>query len=129
VILSISTKDENISIALYQKNILEKEVIWESYRTQSRELLPEIDRLLKEKNVKLKDIEYIVVSRGPGSFTGLRVGIAVANSLAKSLNIPVFGVKGGESALSNAKTVDKKTPKKKITKFNKIVIPFYDSEL
>jgi tRNA threonylcarbamoyladenosine biosynthesis protein TsaB len=129
VILSISTKDENISIALYQKNILEKEIIWESYRTQSRELLPEIDRLLKEKNVKLKDINCITVSEGPGSFTGLRVGIAVANALARSLNVPVFGVKRGESALSNAKVVDKKISKKKIIKFSKIVTPFYNSEL
>lgn len=50
-----------------------------------------IDKILKEHTLNLKDITKIKVVTGPGSFTGLRVGIAVANALGWSLNIPVNG--------------------------------------
>lgn len=52
-------------------------------------VLPLIDQLLKKHNLTLQDIRAIEINTGPGSFTGLRVGIAIANALAFSLNIPV----------------------------------------
>jgi len=52
-----------------------------------------IDRVLKDNNVNLNDIKYIKVNPGPGSFTGTRVGVTIANTLAQSLNIPINGKK------------------------------------
>lgn len=57
-----------------------------------------IDTLLKKHGVALPDIEEIEVNTGPGSFTGLRVGIAVANTLGFILKIPVNGEKMIEPA-------------------------------
>lgn len=48
-----------------------------------------IDRLFKDHQIKPKDIEEIEVSTGPGSFTGTRVGVSIANALGFGLNIPV----------------------------------------
>lgn len=53
-----------------------------------------IDKLLKEHQLSLNDLTSIEVNPGPGSFTGLRVGIAVANTLGWSLSIPVNGQLG-----------------------------------
>lgn len=52
-------------------------------------VLPLIDELLRKHRVKLSDIDEIRVHTGPGSFTGIRVGMSVANALGWTLNIPV----------------------------------------
>lgn len=65
----------------------------ESRIMKSQMVLPLIETLLSEHNLKLSDITEIVVATGPGSFTGLRVGATVANALGYLLNIPVNGKK------------------------------------
>ncbi len=68
----------------------------ERFETQAREeksqrLLPFIDEILRKKGKSLEDIKAIEVSTGPGSFTGLRVGLSVANTLGFALGVPVNG--------------------------------------
>lgn len=63
---------------------------WEARRTLARNLL----KFLEEKTGDLHLISGIGVMKGPGSFTGLRIGLAVANTLADSLSIPIIGVMG-----------------------------------
>lgn len=59
-------------------------------------ILPQIDKILKKHLLKLKIISEIRINTGPGSFTGLRVGLASANALSFALKIPVNGKKVGE---------------------------------
>ena len=66
------------------------------FKTSAREekaqkLLPFIDELLKKEGKKLEEIKEIEVNIGPGSFTGLRVGVSVANALGWALGVPVNG--------------------------------------
>lgn len=56
-------------------------------------VLPLIDELLKEHALKAQDVDAVEVYEGPGSFTGVRVGVSIANALAFSLGIPVNGTK------------------------------------
>ena len=63
---------------------------WQAGRTLARGLL----KFLEEKTGDLHDISGIGVMKGPGSFTGLRIGLTVANTLADSLNIPIAGATG-----------------------------------
>src|SRR3972149_5808009 len=85
--LFIDTSDsENIVVGVGDKH----------YETKAKEgasqrLLPFIDEVLKKEKLSLKDIKEIEVETGPGSFTGLRVGVSVANALGWSLGIPVNG--------------------------------------
>lgn len=68
----------------------------------SHDLLPLLDEMLHEKNILFSDITEISVNTGPGSFTGLRVGIAIANILGLLLGVPVNSVpigKSGEKAI------------------------------
>ena len=58
-------------------------------------ILPMIDKILKKHAIKLKDVSAIEINPGPGSFTGLRVGLAIANALSFILKIPINGEKAG----------------------------------
>jgi tRNA threonylcarbamoyladenosine biosynthesis protein TsaB len=85
------------------------------------ELLPFVESILKEKNKKLADLKAIAVHEGPGSFTGLRVGITTANILAWSLHIPVFAF--NDKILPDILEKINELPKK--TGYTKPVIPQY----
>lgn len=56
---------------------------------KAEKVLPLIEKALKEKNLTFKDLNAVEVNPGPGSFTGLRVGISIANALGFALKIPV----------------------------------------
>lgn len=91
--LYINTKDrKTIEVALKK----DKKVIAdlsEENEYGSQVLLPLIEKLLKSQKLDYKDLEEIEVETGPGSFTGIRVGVSVANALGFSLKIPVNGKK------------------------------------
>lgn len=95
-ILNIDTSDsKNIRIGIKisgkSKYISSKAKI-----LKAQALLALIDKILKVNNLKLEDISEIKVNTGPGSFTGLRVGISVANALGFFLKIPINRKKFGE---------------------------------
>jgi len=95
VVLYIDTGDrKRISIAL-DINGIRKEVNAEN-KKGSQVILTMIDRLLKKNGLDVHDISKIKVNTGPGSFTGLRVGVSIANSLAMALKIPINGKKLGD---------------------------------
>ena len=89
-ILAVDTTQDETGIGLASENILQIKT-WVSRRNQSQELLPAIDRLLKKCQVKPAQLKWVAANLGPGSFTGLRVGISVANAFGYGLNIPVIG--------------------------------------
>lgn len=68
-------------------------------------IFPMIEEVLKQANITLQDIDYIAVGKGPGSFTGVRLGIALAQGLAYGLNVPLFGVSTLEALAAQAKEV------------------------
>lgn len=87
--LFISTYNEKITIGLIKDNILltQKEEI--SNRSHSILLVPMIQDILNENGIEPKTLNEILVVNGPGSFTGIRLGITVAKTLAYTLNIDI----------------------------------------
>lgn len=63
---------------------------------KAQNTLPLIKKILRRENLNLSDIKAIEVNRGPGSFTGLKVGVAVANALSFILKVPINNKKVGE---------------------------------
>jgi tRNA threonylcarbamoyladenosine biosynthesis protein TsaB len=63
-------------------------------RNKTQTILPMIDKLLKKHSLKPEDLSEIQINAGPGSFTGLRIGLAIANALSFVLKIPVNGESG-----------------------------------
>ncbi len=96
VILSLDTsKSETTKVVLIVDG--ERfEKMTDAKHLRSQVVLPLIEEILNEQKLKLSDIAKIKVNAGPGSFTGLRVGLAVAQTLGKLLNIPVNGKPAGE---------------------------------
>lgn len=62
-------------------------------RQLSQKLIPTIDKMFKQSGLDKKELSNIEVNLGPGSFTGIRIGVSVANALGYSLGIPVNGTK------------------------------------
>jgi tRNA threonylcarbamoyladenosine biosynthesis protein TsaB len=89
--LSIDTASELASIALSREGRCEAEHYWRCERNHTVELLPAIDKLLADASVDKTDLSAVFVSLGPGMYTGLRVGISVAQGLARALSIPALG--------------------------------------
>lgn len=89
--LAIDASTEACSVALSNNNqiISEFELCPQSH---SIVLLPMIDRLLKQADCKLTQLDGLIFGQGPGSFTGVRIGIGVAQGLAFSADLPVVGV-------------------------------------
>lgn len=97
-VLSIDTSDsKKISVSL-EINGKKNEAYSEAINLKSEAALPLIDKLLKENELSINEIEEVKVNTGPGSYTGLRVGAAIANMLGFLLKIPVNGKKIGELA-------------------------------
>lgn len=92
-ILFIDTADSQKTIVGIFRNNDKKYYAEKTDIQKSQNLLPLIERALKFENLKLKDIKEIIANVGPGSFTGVRVGVSVANTLGFVLKIPVNGKK------------------------------------
>lgn len=90
-ILALDTATEACSVALsYQGNISTVDEL--SPRTHTQRILPMIDELLQKAGITINHVDTLVFGRGPGSFTGVRVGVGIAQGLALGANLPVVGV-------------------------------------
>ncbi|MFK8011524.1 MAG: tRNA (adenosine(37)-N6)-threonylcarbamoyltransferase complex dimerization subunit type 1 TsaB [Marinicellaceae bacterium] len=96
ILLAIDTATECCSAALWANGkIFHKSSV--QPRLHAEIILPFIDELLCEANVLKSDIEGLIVGQGPGAFTGVRIGVGVAQGLALALNIPVLPVSNLET--------------------------------
>src|SRR5207248_10622069 len=93
MILAIDTSTDMASIAIYEpaQGVL-VEQSWLSGREQSTQLLPNVQRVMSLVSVTVRDLTGIAVATGPGSFSGVRIGISVAKTMAYALQIPLWGV-------------------------------------
>ena len=94
--LTLRSDSDQANIALYQATTQLAEHSWEAGRKLSDELLAELSQLIEQHNYRWADIGGLVVCRGPGSFTALRIVATVANTVAYSLDIPVVGEIGDD---------------------------------
>ena len=93
MILHIDSKDQKVITVSLKKDGKVVESLSKVNEYGSQVLLPLILKLLKTENCELKTLQGLEVETGPGSFTGIRVGVSVANALGYSLGIPVNGKK------------------------------------
>ena len=88
--LSIETSLNRIFLVLYIKNnlISNSKILENSIEVEINQMF---DAILEQAQVHFSDLDYIMVSLGPGSYTGTRVGLAAAKAIAVSINKPIFG--------------------------------------
>src|SRR5574337_659396 len=93
VILAIDTATRFISLALAHEHAIVAETSWQSENNHTVELAPAVERVLSGAGARLKDLTALAVAIGPGSFTGVRIGLGLAKGMALAGALPLIGVK------------------------------------
>ena len=121
IILTLRTDKPEAEIGLYDDQEQLAYETWTAHRQLAETLHAKIQELLKNQNKDWADIQGIIIFKGPGSFTGLRIGMSVANALAYSLSVPIIGTIGDNwqtQGIENLLT----------GKSDKVAVPEYGSE-
>src|SRR5690606_42004486 len=92
VIRALDIAIDGVSVALCQNGEAIVELSGDPQNSLAAGLLPNIDKLLRSNDFELGDIGSVAVSLGPGSYTGIRIGIATALGLGRSMGLSVMGV-------------------------------------
>ena len=90
IILDSSNKD--LYVGLLKDGVLLDEITYQAWQRQSEYMIVELEKLLLKYNVDKSDIESVVVGVGPGSYTGVRISLTIAKTIALALNIKLYGV-------------------------------------
>jgi len=101
-VLSIDTSNYALGVALLDGTEVKGEYITNLKKNHSVRVMPAIEMLMKDCDLKPADLEKIVVAKGPGSYTGVRIGVTIAKTLAWTLNIPLVGVSSLEVLAASA---------------------------
>lgn len=119
VTLAIESANKSLSVALLKDNDVIASEQKENTLQHSIYLAPAVDAVLQRAQLTLRDIDQVAVSIGPGSYTGLRIGVTFAKVLAHAQCIPVLPVSSLYTLALSAPVVQEKD--------NTIVVPFYDA--
>ena len=103
-ILSIDTASNLCTVAVLENKKCIKEIIVNDARNHSEKIMPVIEQALLESNLTLQNIDLIVCDKGPGSFTGIRIGVGTVLAFKDSLNIPCIGISSLEALAYNINT-------------------------
>lgn len=92
MLLAMDTSTQWVGLALFDGAQVAGEMLWRTQHHHTVELAPAVEAMLRRCGVKPTDLTSLAVALGPGSFTSLRIGLAVAKGMALALNLPVAGV-------------------------------------
>jgi len=92
MLLAVDTSTQMIGLALFDGSAVIAESVWRSQNHHTVELSPAIQQLLLRCGVKPQQLSALAVALGPGSFTGLRIGLAVTKGMAMALHTPLAGI-------------------------------------
>lgn len=92
MLLAIDTSTRMVGIALYDGIRVNSEMVWLSHQYHTVELAPTVFALMERAGVSVSDLEVVAVALGPGSYTGLRIGLAFAKGIALASNLVIVGV-------------------------------------
>jgi tRNA threonylcarbamoyladenosine biosynthesis protein TsaB len=93
VLLAVDTSSRIIGVALYDGLRVLGESVWSSDDYHTVELAPAVAETVARAGLQIKDLQAVAVATGPGSFTGLRIGLALAKGLALARRLPMVGIR------------------------------------
>ncbi|MGG3928060.1 tRNA (adenosine(37)-N6)-threonylcarbamoyltransferase complex dimerization subunit type 1 TsaB [Metabacillus fastidiosus] len=114
-VLAIDTSNNVLGVALLNETTVIGEYITNLKKNHSVRAMSAIEQLLAECDTEVKELTKIIVATGPGSYTGVRIGVSIAKTLAWSLNIPIIGVSSLEVLAQNGRY------------FNGLICPVFDA--
>ncbi|WP_042225421.1 tRNA (adenosine(37)-N6)-threonylcarbamoyltransferase complex dimerization subunit type 1 TsaB [Oceanobacillus manasiensis] len=114
-ILAIDTSNQVLGVAVVRDQQILGEIKTNLSKNHSVRLMPAIDQLMRDVSMTPQELDQIFVAKGPGSYTGVRIGLATAKSMAWALDIPVVGVSSLEALAYQGRF------------FNGYICPFFDA--
>lgn len=118
LVLTIRTDNPEAEVGLYEGEQQVAYEKWQAHRELSATIHQQVAKILQQANKDWSQIDGVIVFKGPGSFTGLRIGLSVANALAAGLHIPIVGESGDNWQQNGLSKLLKKTNQK-------IILPNY----
>lgn len=97
LILILDSSNTNLTVGLIKDKELLDSISYPCFQRQSEVMIPEIETIFKRNNFSLKQLNGVVVTIGPGSYTGIRIALTIAKIISTSLNIPLYPVSSLES--------------------------------
>jgi tRNA threonylcarbamoyl adenosine modification protein YeaZ len=88
----LDSSNTSLTVGLADKHHLIDSISYESWQSQSEHMNPELDNLLSKHNIEKNDIDSIIVAIGPGSYTGVRIALSIAKTIATVLPISLYTV-------------------------------------
>lgn len=129
-ILAVDTSSKICAVAILEDSNTIDEIKLDNGKTHSENLMPILKEVLEKNNITLDKIDLIAVSVGPGSFTGIRIGIASIKSIAEVYKLPVASVTSLETLARNIETEDADTTIVSLidAKNNQVYAGFFDNQ-
>ena len=88
----LDSSNTNLSVGLARDNLLLESISYEAWQRQSEYMIPELNKLLQKYQVNRDEIKEVVVAIGPGSYTGVRIAITIAKTIATALEAKLYAV-------------------------------------
>ena len=92
VTVLLDSSNTNLSVGISRDNLLLESISYEAWQRQSEYMIVELNKLLEKHNIKKEDITDVMVAKGPGSYTGVRIAITIAKTIAVALNANLYAV-------------------------------------
>ena len=88
----LDSSNTNLSVGIARDNLLLESISYEAWQQQSEYMIPELNKLLEKYDVKKEEIFAVMVAKGPGSYTGVRIAITIAKTIAVALGCKLYAV-------------------------------------
>lgn len=88
----LDSSNTNLSVGLARDNLLLENISYEAWQQQSEYMIPELNKLLEKYSIKKEEISAVMVAKGPGSYTGVRIAITIAKTMAVALGCKLYAV-------------------------------------
>ncbi len=92
ITILLDSSNTNLSVGIARDNLLLESISYEAWQRQSEYMIPELDKLLSKYNVSRDEIKEVMVAKGPGSYTGVRIAITIAKTIATALDAKLYAV-------------------------------------
>ncbi len=122
--LLLDSANRDLNVELAKDNQIIDRISYQAWQRQSELMAVEVDAILKRNNISAKDIGEVVVTIGPGSYTGIRIALTIAKTLAFALDIKIFAV----SSLISQKVPNQPTISVINARSNRSYVTIYDAD-
>ena len=92
ITILLDSSNTNLSVGIARDNLLLESISYEAWQQQSEFMIPELEKLFEKYNVSKNDISEVIVAMGPGSYTGVRIAITIAKTIAVALDAKLYAV-------------------------------------